>query len=79
MKFDNVIEMLKEMLEEGVPKNIQSDIENIISCLESDADEVTKVHKALSVLDEIANDVNLASHTRTEFWNLSSVLEGMLS
>lgn len=78
--FEPIIEELSFVEEEGVPKNVRVNIENIISTLnDSDSDDSTKVNKALSVLDEIANDINLAAHSRTSFWNISSLLESMLS
>lgn len=78
--FEPILEELEFIEEEGVPKNIKVFISQIMSCLKEDnIDDSTKINKALTILDEIANDINLASHSRTSFWNLSSLLESMLS
>lgn len=78
--FEPIVEELSFVEEEGVPKNVRAHISDIIECLnDKDAEDSTKINKALSVLDEMANDINLASHSRTSFWNLSSLLESMLS
>lgn len=78
--FEPIIEELEFIKEEGVPKNVRENIDSIIVYLNDDSIEAsTKINKALTVLDEIANDINLASHSRTSFWNISSILESMLS
>jgi hypothetical protein len=78
--FEPIIEELRLLEEDGVPKNVKKSIEDIVIFLQDkNIERSTKISKALSVLDEIANDINLASHSRTQFWNLSSVLESMQS
>ncbi len=77
--FEPIIEELELIREEGVPKNIKENISNIIDYLRSTSEDSTKINKALTVLDDIANDINLESHSRTQFWNLTSILESMLS
>ena len=76
MNYEDVIEMMEEMKEEGVPKNVSEEIDQIIECLKSTTEDSTKINKVLSILDEVANDANLAPHARTQFWNVSSMLEG---
>jgi len=76
--FEVIIEELKNLEEDGVPRNIKKLINDVIFCLNDEAIEVsTRVSKALSIIDEITNDINLSSHTRTQFWNITSLLEGM--
>lgn len=36
-----------------------------------------KISQAISILDESANDPNLATYTRTQIWGIVSLLEGM--
>ncbi len=58
-----------------VPRNVRTKIDLIIGTLR-DADELPiKVNKALNGLDELSSDVNLQSYTRTQIWNIMSVLE----
>jgi uncharacterized protein (UPF0147 family) len=79
MNFNDVIELLEEIKEEGVPKNIAQQIDAIILYLNQEEDSASKVHKVLSLLDDIANDANIAPHVRTQLWNISSILESFVS
>lgn len=58
-----------------VPKNVRLKVEKIIEILNSDLETKIKVSKALNELEDIADDVNLQSYTRTQIWNVISVLE----
>ena len=58
-----------------VPKNVRLKIEKIMRVLNEEADMDIKVSKALNELEEIADDVNLQSYTRTQIWNVISALE----
>ncbi|MBT3463612.1 hypothetical protein HOD20_05715 [archaeon] len=67
------LEMLKE--DHGIPRNIKTKIGEISQILKSNEDNNLKINKALNILDEISNDDNLQSFTRTQIWNLVSMLE----
>jgi len=72
----NIGAMLSELKDDAtVPKNVRLKIENIIKVLNDEAEKDIKVSKALNVLEEIADDVNLQSYTRTQVWNAISELE----
>ncbi len=58
-----------------VPRNVRTQIQNVINTLKEDAELSIKVNKALNELDEIAADVNLQTYTRTQIWNIISALE----
>lgn len=80
MSFDEVIAFMEDLKEDGVPKNVQKEIDCILVCLnDSDLDKNTKINKVLAILDDITNDANLSPHSRTQFWNVSSTLESMLA
>lgn len=72
-----VVNSLGEIKEDAtVPRNVRTKIESVIATLkEEDAELSIKVNKALNELDQIANDVNLQSYTRTQIWNIMSMLE----
>lgn len=75
-EINNIIETLQELEEDAtVPKNVRLKIQNIINSLKEDTEKTIKISKALNELDEIADDVNLQSYTRTQIWNVVSVLE----
>ena len=75
-KFGNTEAMLSELKEDlTVPKNVRLKIEKIIQMLNEKTEMQIKISKALNELEEIADDVNLQSYTRTQVWNIISVLE----
>ncbi|MBI2653490.1 UPF0147 family protein [Candidatus Woesearchaeota archaeon] len=75
-EVDNVINSLTEIhADVTVPKNVRTKIELVINALKENTEISIKVNKALNELDEIANDVNLQSYTRTQIWNIMSMLE----
>jgi len=74
--IENILETLNELQEDStVPKNVKFKMQNIVKTLEEDTVLSMKINKVLNELDEIASDVNLQSYTRTQIWNMVSVLE----
>jgi len=73
-----IIETL-EMLQEDttVPKNLKSKLLGTIALLKEDGEPSVKVNKALNELDEINEYTNIQSHTRTQLWNIVSMLESV--
>ena len=72
----NVVTILSELKEDvTVPKNVRFKIENTIKILNEDTEIQIKVSKVLSALEEISEDVNLQSYTRTQVWDAISELE----
>ena len=75
-ELGSVICSLGELQEDAtVPRNVRSQLQNIITNLKTEIELSIKVNKALNDLDEISNDVNLQSYTRTQIWNMMSLLE----
>jgi uncharacterized protein (UPF0147 family) len=75
-----IIEGLKEILgDASVPKNIKENIEKVISTLNNGDDLPVKISKVLSELDEVSNDTNIQPYTRTQIWNIVSMLEKIIS
>ena len=74
--FEVVLRNLSEIQEDAtVPRNVRTKIESIAGTLKKEIELSIKINKALNVLDEIASDVNLQAYTRTQIWNVMSVLE----
>ena len=72
----DVINGLKELGDDNsVPRNVKLKIQDTIKLLQDDGDMSIKVNKALAHLDEIAEDANMETYTRTQIWNLLSQLE----
>lgn len=76
-KINEVIETLARLQEDStVPKNVKMKIQNIIHALKEKNTELSiKINEASHQLDEIADDVNMQPYTRTQIWNLVSMLE----
>ena len=75
-EIDNVINSLNEIhADVTVPRNVRTKVEAIITTLREDTELSIKINKTLNELDGIANDVNLQSYTRTQIWNVMSLLE----
>jgi uncharacterized protein len=74
--LDSVIVALSDLhADSSVPRNVRIKIDVMITTLKQDSEISIKVNKCLSDLDEISGDVNLQSYTRTQLWNVMSILE----
>lgn len=58
-----------------VPKNIRLRIKTTISVLSDEKDMAIKIDKSLQELDDVSDDPNVPSYTRTLIWNVVSLLE----
>lgn len=58
-----------------VPKNIRKAAEDSKASLDSTQAEQVKISTAIHILDEITNDPNMPTYTRTQIWNVVSMLE----
>ncbi|MBN1502222.1 UPF0147 family protein [Candidatus Woesearchaeota archaeon] len=77
-QLNRIIEALAQLKEDTtVPRNVKSRIDHIISVLSSEQETSLKINKALNELDEISSDNNLQPFTRTQLWNISSMLEAI--
>jgi len=75
-EIKSIIELLEELKTDvSVPRNVKEKIENTISALNEQNDIKLRINKALHELDEIADDTNLQPYTRTQIWNIVSLLE----
>jgi len=76
-RITNIIEALSELIDDNtVPRNIKSRVESIITTLKDEKQEQSiKINKALSEIDEISDDANIQAFTRTQIWNIASMLE----
>ena len=74
---DGIIESLEEIKDDStVPKNVKNMIDEIIKTLKREDIEMSlKVDKVQQDLEEISSDSNLQAFTRTQLWNIVSMLE----
>ncbi|MBW3018625.1 UPF0147 family protein [Candidatus Woesearchaeota archaeon] len=76
----NVIEQVLAALQElecddSVPRNVKSKIVTTIGALNQDCECSIKVSKALAELEELTEDANIEAHTRSQLFNIVSLLE----
>ena len=73
---ENIIEALKELASDStVPKNIKEKIHKIVGILAADEDTSLKISKAMAELEEMSDDSNIQQYTRTQIYNIISMLE----
>lgn len=71
-----VLDALSEIQEDiTVPKNIRNKVREIIDSLNKETEQSIKINKALDELEKIADDANIQPYTRTQVWNIISLLE----
>ncbi len=79
-RLQQIIEALTELSGDNtVPRNVKGQISRAIEILSSSEDHRIKVSKALEELDEVIDDPNMQVYTRTQLWNIVSLLEAATS
>lgn len=75
-EFDNIIKAL-EILEEDntTPRNIKNIVAEIKKMLNETSEKSIKVNRIMHELEKVADDINMQSYTRTQIWNIVSMLE----
>lgn len=75
----NIITNLSQIEEDqSVPKNIRAKIKNAVIALKQDSISTEiKKDKALQELDNLDDDPNIPTYTRTQIWNIVSLLESI--
>lgn len=77
--INEVLKLLEDLSEDRrVPRNVRAAIDKAIEHLNNKEDnETVRLNSAISILDEICNDPNILSYTRTQVWNVVSLLESL--
>ena len=71
-----IVGLLEQIINDRtVPKNIRKAAEDSKASLDSTQAEQVKISTAIHTLDEITNDPNMPTYTRTQIWNVVSMLE----
>jgi len=81
-KEERILEIIKAMEElredSTVPRNVKTKLEASIGVLKNEGNEMRlRIDKVLQELDEVANDTNAQSYTRSQIWNIVSMLESV--
>lgn len=77
MDIENIIQALSQIKDDrSVPKNIRASCEECVKDLQDKEEELSvRLNSCISTLDEVSNDPNIPSYTRTQIWNIVSMLE----
>ncbi len=75
--LEGIVEALKDLKTDNtVPKNIRLKVDGIIQTLKDNSSDLDmKISKVQQELDEISEDSNIQAYTRTQIWNITSLLE----
>ena len=79
-KVEPIIKLLTGIIEDRtVPRNIRAAAEEARKELTEKSDNTwdIRLSSAISVLDDITNDPNMPMYTRTQIWNIVSMLEAV--
>ena len=75
-ELQTAIEALNELKDDNtVPRNVKHRVEVAIATLSQETEVSIKVNKALSEMEELADDVNMQPYTRMQIFNVVSLLE----
>jgi len=74
--LQNVLAALQELEQDSsTPKNVRARLASTIKVLNENAETSIKVSKALHELEDLTEDTNVQSYTRTQLFNIVSLLE----
>lgn len=75
--YGPIIALLEQIINDRtVPKNIRKAAEDSKVALNSgEGSDELRISTAIHLLDEITNDPNMPVYTRTQIWNVVSMLE----
>jgi len=75
--LDSAIASLRDLHEDSsVTKNIQTKILEIITILEAKGEPSLRASRAVCVLEQITDNSSMESYTRTQLFNVLSILSG---
>ena len=77
LQIIEVIDFLDQIEKDlSVPRNVRIKIKEASEALRDNNKEIAvKINKALQQIDEISDNQNIPSYTRTQIWNIVSKLE----
>lgn len=69
--------MLDVIEDRSVPRNIRTVVQEAMEKVKARNIEAANFENAIYLLDDISNDINMPSHTRTDIWQIISKLEAL--
>ena len=78
MNMETISKLLDEINDDRtVPRNIRNMVQEAKDNLNGKQELSVRINAAISLLDEVSNDSNIPTYTRTQIWNIVSMLEVM--
>jgi len=76
---EKIIEHLRQLQKDStIPRNVKSKFDEMTRLLSNKKEEYgLRINKALNVIEGISEDANLQPYTRTQIWNVASMLESI--
>ena len=76
-ELDRALEILGTIIEDtAVPKNIKEICRASVTRLNNEDEKIhIRIGAVINMLDELSQDSNLPCHTRTQIWEVASLLE----
>ncbi len=76
--LESVLELMESIgSDSAVPRNIRSVLLDTADKISASAEKEVAICAAVYSLDDILNDINMPSHTRTDLWTIISQLESI--
>lgn len=76
--IQNIVGAMRDIQEDHtIPRGIRTRLAETVEILEGEAEATMRINKALDHLDDVTDDANLEPFTRTQLWNLVSMLESI--
>jgi len=77
--FEEIINLIQQIANDRtVPRNIRAKCDESIKMLQDEKEDVAvRVNTVISNMDEVSNDPNIPMYTRTQVWNIVSILESV--
>lgn len=75
--IEAIAELMGNVLEDtAVPRNIRGAVDEARKTILSATEDVA-LSRAIYLLDDVSNDINLPAHSRTDLWTIISELEAL--
>ncbi len=77
-EMQQLLELMQEVVDDrSVPRNIRTILEEATQKLSGKKVKVEDFSSAIYLLDDVSNDINMPSHTRTDIWEIISKAEAI--
>ena len=76
-QLPQILQLLEQVaMDRTVPRNIRTSAEQVTEEIKNNKEPMDlRISSAIHILDEVSNDPNIPLYTRTQIWNIVSMLE----